>query len=68
MVMINEEAVMRRKLREAGFDKSSYNPVTKEWTVACSCCRAIVIQDVPCHELGCKNFEKARDGKFKTKY
>lgn len=53
---------MERRLRETGFDQSHYDPERKVWVVACSCCTALVIKGVPCHELRCWNFHKCKTG------
>lgn len=43
-----------QELRDAGFDESTYNN-NGSWSVRCSCCAALVINGIPCHELGCPN-------------
>lgn len=44
-----------QSLRQRGFDESSHVPFTKQYRVKCSCCEALVINGVPCHERGCPN-------------
>ena len=49
------------KLRRKGFDASKYDPSDQSWRVRCSQCEALVINGVPCHELGCPNFVRERE-------
>jgi hypothetical protein len=42
-------------LRDKGFDESYNIPFTKTYKVKCSCCEALSINNVPCHETGCSN-------------
>lgn len=42
-------------LRAKGFDGSYHIPFTKTYKVTCSCCAALSINNVPCHETGCSN-------------
>lgn len=64
IMQVNKKPVpMGDRLRRAGFDKSRYNRSEKSWTVGCSCCKPLVINGVPCHELHCTNLKKAQDGK-----
>ncbi len=42
-------------LRDKGFDESYTIPFTKTYKVKCSCCEALAINNVPCHETGCPN-------------
>jgi hypothetical protein len=44
-----------KKLRDLGFDESSHIPFTKNFSVKCSQCNALVLNGVPCHEIGCCN-------------
>ena len=63
MIMLNlsnEKIIIQRRLREAGFDKSSYNLAKKAWSVKCSCCKALIINGIPCHELKCFNLKKVQ--------
>jgi hypothetical protein len=53
------------RLRRAGFDKCGYNPRERKWKVGCTKCKALVINGVPCHELNCSNFVKAKNRGFK---
>jgi hypothetical protein len=41
------------QLRALGFDESTHMPFTKYFRPKCSCCEAICINGVPCHETGC---------------
>lgn len=41
--------------RALGFDESAHIPGTRQWRIKCSCCEALVINGVPCHETGCTN-------------
>lgn len=43
------------QLQYLGFDESYRNPEEGTITVRCSCCAALVINGVPCHERGCRN-------------
>lgn len=45
------------RLKAAGFDDSYKDG--DNFTVRCSQCDALVINKVPCHELGCPNMKKA---------
>lgn len=49
-----------KKLREQGFDRTSYLPSSKSWRPRCSQCEVTVINGVACHEIGCPNFKKAK--------
>lgn len=42
-------------LRALGFDLSRHIPFTKQYKVGCSCCSALSINGVPCHETSCPN-------------
>lgn len=35
------------------FDASRHIPFTKTYSIHCSCCEALVINNVPTHERGC---------------
>lgn len=66
MIMLNYSKLKLKvgeKLKKAYFDKSSYNREDKSWTVGCSCCKALVINGVPCHEIDCPNLKKAQSEK-----
>lgn len=43
------------RLRSLGFDRSEHVRFTRTHLVRCSCCAALVINGVPCHEHGCPN-------------
>lgn len=43
------------ELRALGFDQSVHVPFTRQFKVRCSCCEALSINGVPCHETGCPN-------------
>lgn len=49
------------KLRRQGFDLSEYNPSEQTWSVRCSQCEAIVINNIPTHETGCPNRPRSND-------
>lgn len=42
-------------LRAYGFDLSAQIPFTKQYSVRCSSCDALVIQGTATHETGCPN-------------
>ena len=42
-------------LRINGFDDSFHIPFTKTYKIRCSCCAALAINGVACHETGCPN-------------
>lgn len=42
-------------LRARGFDLSTHIPFTSQYRVKCSCCEALAINGVACHERGCPN-------------
>ena len=42
-------------LIKLGFDLTTYDEETGNFSVQCSQCEALVIQGVPCHEHGCTN-------------
>lgn len=42
------------RLEALGFDLSKPAP-DGSWQVACSCCEALAINGLPCHETGCPN-------------
>lgn len=46
-----------KELRARGFDKSKHIPFSwpNQYSVACSCCAALVVNGTPCHERGCPN-------------
>ncbi len=44
-----------QRLRDKGFDLSYAIPFERQWKVRCSQCEALVINGLPCHELGCPN-------------
>lgn len=48
-------------LRDLGFDLSEVVPFQGTHRVRCSQCEALVINGVPCHELGCPHHAKRRD-------
>lgn len=43
------------RLRANGFDESYNIPFTKTYKIRCSCCAALAINGVACHETGCPN-------------
>ncbi len=47
-------------LRKMGFDETTYDRSTGYYRPKCSCCQALVIQGMACHERGCPN--QPRDG------
>ncbi len=42
-----------KKLRALGFDLARHIPFTKQYSVRCSQCVALVINGYPTHETGC---------------
>ena len=38
-----------------GFDRSAHVPFTRQYSIRCGVCAALVINGVPCHERGCQN-------------
>ena len=42
-------------LRALGFTESTHIPFTKQFTVRCAQCEALVINGHPAHETGCDN-------------
>ena len=38
-----------------GFDLTKNIPFTKLYSIRCSMCQNLIINGVPCHELGCPN-------------
>ena len=48
------------RLRQRGFDETTYDRSTGYYRVRCSCCEALVINGCACHETGCCN-NKERD-------
>lgn len=42
-----------QNLRLLGFEDSKHIPFTKQYTVRCHSCEALVLNGVPCHETGC---------------
>lgn len=59
--MPTEVAKKKRKtslgtiLRRRGFDETTYDRSTGYYRPRCSCCQALVIQGIACHERGCSN-------------
>jgi hypothetical protein len=51
-----------RKLRQLGFDKTTYDRSSGSYRVRCSQCQAAVINGVPCHERGCPNQKRSHKG------
>lgn len=47
-------------LREQGFDKACYMKGLKAYSVRCSQCEALVLNGIPCHEIGCPNAARSR--------
>ena len=43
------------RLRKRGFDLTTYDRSTGYYSPRCSCCEALVIQGIACHERGCPN-------------
>jgi hypothetical protein len=48
-----------RRLRQQGFDLTTYDRSTGYYRPRCSQCNALVINGVACHEHGCPNQRKA---------
>jgi hypothetical protein len=48
------------RLRNLGFDLSTYDRMSRSYRVRCSQCEALVINGVPCHERGCPNERKEK--------
>ena len=42
-------------LKKMGFDETYYDKEDIAYVVICSQCEALVINNVPCHEIGCPN-------------
>lgn len=42
-----------RLLRALGFDASKHVPFSRQYSVRCSSCQALVINGMPSHERGC---------------
>lgn len=53
------------KLELDGFDQCEVDEIHDEMTVSvgCSQCEALVLNGVPCHELGCPNWAEAKRAK-----
>lgn len=49
-----------RKLRQRGFDQTTYDRRTGYYRPRCSQCQALVINGVACHETGCPNSREAQ--------
>jgi hypothetical protein len=47
-----------RRLRQQGFDLTTYDRATGYYRPRCSQCNALVINGVACHEHGCPNQRK----------
>lgn len=54
---------IQRRLIDCGFDRCTKTKAG--WKVGCSCCKAVVINGVPCHEVNCLNLRKAQESDFK---
>jgi len=44
-----------QRFYDAGFDRTTHKPFSKEYKIGCSACSALVINGVACHETGCPN-------------
>lgn len=48
-------------LRRQGFDETTYDRSTGYYRPKCSCCQALVINGVACHESGCSNRPRSEE-------
>jgi len=48
-----------KELKKEGFDKSYKDRSSGYLEVKCSQCDALVINGIPCHEIGCPNKSKS---------
>jgi hypothetical protein len=47
-------------LRRQGFDETTCDRSTGYYRPRCSCCEAMVIQGIACHERGCSNIPRPK--------
>lgn len=61
----NPKRTLEQRLKDCGFDRC-FKSKNGTWKVRCSCCKALVINGVPCHEVNCLNLRKAQSSGFKA--
>jgi len=56
--MTKRKAGLGKRLRQQGFDLTTYDRSSGYYKVRCSQCEALVINGIACHETGCPNSRK----------